>query len=106
MVVVLEQYHRLLCCLECYFYMLCRAELRVVGQGGVGLVEESHAPFHTEDATHGIIDALHTDFPLVDQLDEQVAELQTIGVHRHIDTCIDGNTDGVFLVYSHLLTLP
>ena len=67
------------------------------------MVEEVKTVFHSQDAAHGIVDALHAHFALFDELFQQDAEVDAIGVHRHVDTSIDGDADGIFLVFGHML---
>ena len=83
---------------------LLRTEFLISFAAGVGLVEQSQTVFHAQDAAHGIVNSLHRHLALVHQFLQQDAEVDTVGVHTHVDTCVDSNADGVFLVFGHMFT--
>ena len=99
---VLQQNLRLFSCLQRFLGKLIATELLVALSAGVGLVEQVQAVFHAQDAAHSIVDALHAHLAFLHQFLQQDAELHAIGIHRHVDTGIDGNADGVFLVFCHM----
>ena len=99
---VLQQNLRLFSGLQRFLGKLIATELLVALSTGVGLVKQVQAVFHAQDAAHGIVDALHAHLALFNKFLQQDAELHTVGIHRHVDTGIDGNADGVFLVFCHM----
>ena len=102
---VFEQDQRAYRGLEGLLVKFLRAELRIVLLYGVGGVEEPEAVFEAQRAGGGVVDAAHGHLALVDKFLEQGAEIGLIGFHGHIDSGVDGYTDGVFLVGGHMLAL-
>ena len=80
-------------------------EIRIVGSMGIRIVEETETVLKAEDSAHGIIDTRHWHLAFLDQFLQKHAEVHTVWIHAHVDTCIDGDTDSIFLVLCHLLTL-
>ena len=69
-------------------------------------IHQTDANLQSEDASNGVVDARHRHSALVHELDEQVAEVRGIGVHRHVDTRIDGERNGVFLCGGNVIAAP
>ncbi len=80
------------------------AKVGIVLTAGVGLVEETETVFYAQDAAHGVVDALLRDLTFLDELLEQRAEVNIVGIHAHVDTGVDSQTDSVLLVFGHMLT--
>ena len=102
-VLILQQHLRLLGGQQGLLGKLIRTELLVAFSASIRLVEQIQAILHAQDAAHGIVDALHADLALLHQFFKQDTELHAIGIHRHVDTGIDSNANGVFLVFCHML---
>ena len=101
---VLQQHHRLLSSLKRLGSKLLTTELLISLTTRIGLLKETKTVFHAEDAAHGIVDTCHRDLPFLNKFLQQDTELHAIRIHRHVDTGIDGDADGVFLVLGHMLT--
>ena len=82
--------------------MFLRAEFLVAFAAGVRLVKQVQTVLQSQDAAYGIVDARHADFTLSDQLLQQDAEVHAVGVHRHVNAGVDGQSDGVLLVLGHV----
>ena len=82
-----------------------RSELWIVGSRSIRIVEQTETVLQTEDSAHGIVDTRHWHLAFLNQFLKQHAEVHAVWIHAHIDTCIDGNADSVFLVLCHLLAL-
>ena len=99
---ILQQHFALLSSLQRLLCKFIASELLIALTACIGFLKESQTIFGTEDATHGIVDTRHLHLALVHQFLQQNAELHTIGIHRHVDTGIDSDTDGIFLILGHL----
>ena len=98
MIFILEEDDRFFGGVEGGSSELVAAELLVPLATRIRFVEKSETVFGTEDSTYGIVDTLHLHFAFLHQFLQQDAEVDALGVHRHIDSGIDGEADGVFLV--------
>ncbi len=86
----------------------CAANLLALKRGivpdvGIGSVDQTQTQFHTYDARRGIVYALLRHLALLDQLDEQRAEIDVVRDHRHVDAGIYGQTYRILIVYGYLL---
>ena len=97
-VVVLEQHFALLGSAGSKIGVLLAAEIRIVLEAVVRLVEEVKAVFQSKNAAHGIIDAAHRHLTLLHQLLKQSAEVGVVRLHSHINSGIDSDADSVLLV--------
>ena len=78
--------------------MLLAAEERELLHLVIGLLEEVEPVFEAQDAAHGVVDAAHRHFALLDELFEQRAEFPVVGIHRHVDTGIYRELDRLLLI--------
>ena len=102
--IVLQQDLTLFCCLKSLCSKLITSELLKALATGIRLCKEVKTIFYSEDTANGIINTAHGHLTLVNQFLQQHAELHAVWVHRHVDTGVDSDTDGIFLILSHLLT--
>ncbi len=70
-------------------------------ESGVGMVEEPQTVFESQRAGGSIVDALHADAAFLHKFAENGAVVNFIWFHRHVDACVDGYADGIFLVAGH-----
>ena len=91
--------------MECFLCKLVTTKLLISLTTGVGVLKETETILHAKNATSGIIDARHGHLAFFNQFLQQYTELHAVGVHAHIDTGIDGNTDGVLLVLGNSFAL-
>ena len=71
---ILEQYERLAGCFERYG-LISRGVDFVVGRlqvGLVGLVEEAYQEFHAQNVSHAVVDGLHRNGPLLNQVAQRL----------------------------------
>ncbi|CDB95686.1 unknown [Bacteroides sp. CAG:443] len=61
------------------------------------MVEQTQAILQAQYAGYGIIDAAHRYLAFLNQFLQVVAEAHFVRHHRHVDTGIDGNLDGLLL---------
>ena len=103
--VVLEQYHALLGCVQGNISMPGTCKLRVCLGICIRCAEQSQTEFHAQDAAYGIIDAAHGYRTLLNEFLQDIAELQAVGVHGHVNAGVDGHLDGFFLILGNLVAV-
>ena len=101
---VLQQHLALLSSLQRSGCKLSTTKLLKALSTCVWLLEEAQTILGTQDTANSIINTTHLHLTLLYQLLQQDTELNAIGIHRHIDTSIDSNADGIFLILSYMLT--
>ena len=99
---VLQKNHRLLSGLQRSLGKLVRAELLIALSTCIGLLKKAQTILGTQDTAHSIVNTRHLYLALIHKFLQQDAELHAIGIHRHVDTCIDSDADGIFLVLGHM----
>ena len=83
--------------------MLAASEALVSLSARVRPLEESQSVLDAQDTPYGVVNTLLADGPLLYQLLQQYAEVDAVGVHRHVDTRVDGQPDGILLVLRDVL---
>ena len=94
---VLQQHFRFFGSLKSSGSKLLRTELIVFLDVPVRMVEQTQAILQAQYTGYGIIDAAHRYLAFLNQFLQVVAEAHFVRHHRHVDTGIDGNLDGLLL---------
>ena len=85
--------------------MFFAGEQRILRRRSDGSFEKAQTQLQTHYSAHGIVDASLRHLTFLHKLFEQGAKFGIVGCHRHIDTGIDGNSNGIFVVYSHFVAI-
>ena len=98
---VLQQHHAFNGSVKCQLRKLLATELRIVLESLGRMLVESQSLLHAKNTADSIVDAAHGYLAFLHQLFQQDAGIHAVRFHNHIDTCIDGYAQSVFLVLSH-----
>ena len=98
---VLQQHHAFYGSVECQLRKLLATELRIVLESLGRMLVESQSLLHAKNTADSIVDTAHGYLAFLHQLFQQDAGIHAVRFHNHIDTCINGYAQSVFLVLSH-----
>ena len=62
------------------------------------VVEEAKRDLQPEDPAYGFINSSLRNRSLLDQFDQIIGEMEIVGSHAHVDSCIDRDPDGLLEV--------
>ena len=85
--------------------MFFAGEQRILRRRSDWSFEKTQTQLQTHYSAHGIVDASLRHLTFLHKLFEQSAKFGIVGSHRHVDTGIYGNSDGIFVVYSHFVAI-
>ena len=68
-----------------------------------GILKQAQAHFQAQDTADGVVQAGLGNLPFLHQFDDGGAAFGIVGVHDHVDTGVDAQGHGLFLVGGHMV---